>query len=376
MHAGALLALLGGMVTSEPAHEIWRDLLRSKRVHTGQIQLYPGQQTDEMYVFDQEDPDSGPPEAHPLGFTVQLNDFQVHYYPWRLEAVVPDSEQDDSWVSREIDWKLDQWVSIPRTPAEVKVTKYVERIEHQLPPTIRVFRNTGRQYAFVAELPGTPEAKVEIDEANIEITVRQILPDPMGVPAAALLEVTVDGQARQVYAFAPNHPMQQRMRGEFRAEFYLPVDPEDMRQPGYMDLVIRHGGREVRHRLQSDPREGTGRVVLQNLFPNDPAMHERALDLNRSIKDYLSRVSVLVDGKHVKQKVVEVNHPLHYGGYHLYQMSWGRDERGAFTVLTVRSDRGWNMVWAGLTLIMLGAFWQLWFVPAWKWWKRRSRHGA
>ncbi|MBN1505518.1 MAG: cytochrome c biogenesis protein ResB [Sedimentisphaerales bacterium] len=78
----------------------------------------------------------------------------------------------------------------------------------------------------------------------------------------------------------------------------------------------------------------------------------------RAVKDYISEVEIVVDGKTVAAKAIEVNHPLHYGGYHVYQYSL--DERGEYTVLEVVSDSGLNLVYGGYVMLIAGVLWQFW----------------
>ncbi len=80
----------------------------------------------------------------------------------------------------------------------------------------------------------------------------------------------------------------------------------------------------------------------------------------RLIRDYFSDVVVIEDGKEVLTKTIEVNYPLHYGGYHFYQHSYDPDE-GKYTTLAVTSDSGLYVVYAGYWLLCLGLLWQFWF---------------
>jgi hypothetical protein len=77
------------------------------------------------------------------------------------------------------------------------------------------------------------------------------------------------------------------------------------------------------------------------------------------VKDYFSDLVIVVDGKDVLKKTIEVNDPLHYGGYHFYQSSYD-DKAGAYTVLSVTSDSGLYAVYAGYFLLCLGVVIQFW----------------
>ena len=72
-----------------------------------------------------------------------------------------------------------------------------------------------------------------------------------------------------------------------------------------------------------------------------------------SDQDYLSTVSVIEDGRTVRTQTIEVNHPLHYGGYHFYQHDY--DPAGSrYTVLGVVSDSGLQGVYVGCILLAAG----------------------
>jgi hypothetical protein len=79
---------------------------------------------------------------------------------------------------------------------------------------------------------------------------------------------------------------------------------------------------------------------------------------NRSVKDFLSDVEVVKDNKVVMLKNIEVNKPLHYGGYLFYQQGYDRDAR--YTVLGVTSDKGLGIVFLGYLLLCAGVFWHFW----------------
>jgi hypothetical protein len=89
------------------------------------------------------------------------------------------------------------------------------------------------------------------------------------------------------------------------------------------------------------------------------------MSYNRIVSDYISDLKVIADGKVVAEKSIEVNKPLHYGGYHFYQSSYD-DEEGLYTILSVTSDTGLNIVYAGYTLLSVGVFWHFWLPKAFK----------
>ncbi len=78
------------------------------------------------------------------------------------------------------------------------------------------------------------------------------------------------------------------------------------------------------------------------------------------IKGYLSDVVVVQDGKAVKEQVIEVNKPMHYGGYNFFQMGYDKDG-GRYTILQVSPDTGLSMVFGGFALLVVGLFVHFWF---------------
>ncbi len=80
---------------------------------------------------------------------------------------------------------------------------------------------------------------------------------------------------------------------------------------------------------------------------------------HRPVKDFLSDVEVVKDNKVVTRKNIEVNKPLHYGGYLFYQQGYD-SESGRYTVLGVTSDKGLGIVFLGYILLCAGVFWHFW----------------
>jgi hypothetical protein len=83
------------------------------------------------------------------------------------------------------------------------------------------------------------------------------------------------------------------------------------------------------------------------------------MNYHRTISEYTSEIELIQGDKVVTEKNVEVNHPLHFGGYHFYQSSYD-DQAGRYTVLSVYSDTGLYIVYAGYWLLCLGVIWHLW----------------
>jgi hypothetical protein len=122
-------------------------------------------------------------------------------------------------------------------------------------------------------------------------------------------------------------------------------------QPGYNPAL------EVR--IENPGGAVTTRYVFErfpdHIYPGDKFL----LRYHKTIRDYMSDVQVVKDGKVVVEKSIEVNHPLHFGGYHFYQSSYDAQEH-RFTILSVVSDAGLSLVYAGYLALGIGVFWHFW----------------
>jgi len=118
--------------------------------------------------------------------------------------------------------------------------------------------------------------------------------------------------------------------------------------------------------FQPDHRflKGVGASRLSNRIDN--WTEDGRLDQG-NISDYIATLTVIENGKEMLTERVEVNHPLRYKGYRFYQSSFDYsrpDAQGRWeTILTVRKDRGAEMVWAGIGLVSLGLLMAMYFIP-------------
>jgi cytochrome c biogenesis protein len=72
------------------------------------------------------------------------------------------------------------------------------------------------------------------------------------------------------------------------------------------------------------------------------------------LKQLHAEVSILEDGKVVRQGVIEVNHPLVHRGVAIYQTAYSRDESGFWTCgFQLSKDPGEPLVWLGSIVLCL-----------------------
>lgn len=81
------------------------------------------------------------------------------------------------------------------------------------------------------------------------------------------------------------------------------------------------------------------------------------------IKDYLLDLEALDgDGNGLARQWVEVNHPLHAGGYHIYINKYNTAD--GYILLYLRRSAGLWMVWSGFAVGLAGLMLRLWVEPA------------
>jgi len=106
----------------------------------------------------------------------------------------------------------------------------------------------------------------------------------------------------------------------------------------------------------------TGQPLTRYVFnSSSPRMYsdDFVMFYESDVKEYISDLQVIKDNKVVKEKDIEVNHPLYFGGYHFYQHSYD-SENGRFTVLKVTSNSGLNFVYLGYFMLCVGVCWHFW----------------
>jgi len=102
--------------------------------------------------------------------------------------------------------------------------------------------------------------------------------------------------------------------------------------------------------------------VRQFIFESMADMYEDEFNFSfrrQMISDFISELEIVKNGEVVAAKDIEVNHPLHYGGYHFYQHEYD-SRNGAYTVLQVVSDSGLRLVYAGYIMLCAGVLWYSW----------------
>lgn len=105
------------------------------------------------------------------------------------------------------------------------------------------------------------------------------------------------------------------------------------------------------------------------LFAKFPGMHQdpgsnlRLLyQRTERIKDFKSSVRILRQGKVVASKIIEVNKPLKYQGFSMYQSAYD-EEREMFSVFGIVKDPGVLFVYIGFAVISAGVLFNFYVRP-------------
>jgi hypothetical protein len=88
-----------------------------------------------------------------------------------------------------------------------------------------------------------------------------------------------------------------------------------------------------------------------------------AQDRSKRIKSFQSTLQLLENGKVVREKTIEVNSPLSYRGYTLYQLGYDPEDLSGSTLQVVR-DPGVPVVYTGFLCMIGGLVLLLCFKPA------------
>jgi len=115
--------------------------------------------------------------------------------------------------------------------------------------------------------------------------------------------------------------------------------------------------------LEIEIQKPEGQIIKRYVFERFPGhvSSEDGLYLSyeRIISEYTSELYIIRDGQVVAEKNIQVNHPLHYGGYHIYQQDYDH-QAGLYTILKVTSDSGLIGVYAGYLMLCAGLCWHFW----------------
>jgi len=325
IHLGCVFILAGAMWSSEAGHKLQKKLLGIDKIPAGQMTIYEGYSDNRVIL---EDRDQVFLFSIKLEFQANLGkgiiseelrqEFEKNGFPLSQHVIISVEEPGSTWL-------------------------IINELKEYLVRKKKLCLNI---YNPMKELP----FNIELKDFQIEY-----------YKPAYLYVQTRDGQGWKI-------PV------EIGAEF--PLGPElgtvkTLRTFENFKITIEDGSRKI----IDDPQPGfnpalevqfkypdgqaTTKYVFER-FPGHSHSEDRfLLSYRRVISDYVSRLKIIENEKVVAQKDIEVNHPLHFGGYHFYQHSYDA-EAGQYTVLMVVSNTGLGVVYAGYWMLCIGVLWHLW----------------
>ena len=398
VHLGSLALLVGAMLGSERGHGVVHALGGSGKIYSGSMVINQGEAKN--VVVDQKTLQQ--PVGH-LPFQLKLERFWIEYYPlppdepWQLvvDAAVPCSDDhagghDTEWRQALVESAPGTETILPFTEVKLKVLSFLPAARPVYPenvvPMLEITGPDGKK----TSLPVKVGAEISLDEPKVKLRIAQVFssisvervgeelksfdrPGRGGPPALKVEVEQPDKPTKSVFVYpkVSAHGAIPSLHMEYAFPKPVSAVPETGSTMPALELLLSGSGREMRKWLV--PEEGDKRVqlTLTSLTGGQKAYLIFALP-QPQVSDYKSELVVLDKGKEVARKVIEVNHPLHFGGYHFYQHSYDQ-QHGRYTVLSVSSDSGLTLVYAGFAALLAGVFWLFWVAPVVKYFFSKAK---
>jgi hypothetical protein len=131
---------------------------------------------------------------------------------------------------------------------------------------------------------------------------------------------------------------------------YKDVSRSDRANNPVVRVRVKQGAEPLFLRPKQPIRLGAGQVLV--------LAHKEG----EKVRDYLSVMSVLEEGRLVQTKTIEVNDPLQYRGYAIYQADY-RPEDPTFSGFQIVRDPGLWIVYLGFLVNFLGVTWAVFGPP-------------
>jgi hypothetical protein len=390
MHLGCIAILAGGMWSSEYGHDLRTRHLGETRIRKAWMPIDRGNTTGILTDARHR------PTGAQLPFQLKLRKFWVEYHKpapkhWPLSFMIESTDERGKTLrtTTELAWKLDQGLALPGSDIELTVLQYFDNDQYQPDPggMIRVTVPDGE----TVEVPARPGTTGTLEQAGLTFEVGELgqVPPRQNMPPMFAARITVrrpgqDDEPRLALSnetFAretspdglilllrtPNYNPNAKLpmlvirlrRDETVREGLFAFDPNAAWSDGYDWLPLA----EIYRTEAAWRRAGSPALLLEN-----PRI--------RGIKDFHAHLVVVEEGKELPKTdmTIEVNDPLHYGGYHFYQNSY---DGGAwrYTMLRVIADSALTVVYVGFVLLMAGTAVHFWMGPVARAMRKGGRDG-
>ena len=383
MHLGCLLVIAGAMWGSDKAHELRSQLAGKAKPPHGAIILAEGQVFNELLEIEHS---KMPEPISRLNFSLMAKRVWTEYYPpkpprWQFHYITRD-EAGVIVESKLLDCKPGEAVKLP-DGTSFGVLEYWTDDDTAGP---RLLISDGEAETVVMPAIVGEERRIAVIGAVVKVVRRfenfrvnrsavgqsEPFDAPGGWNPALELECISDnGKTLKAFAFTPSLAM--KFAGHQSQldilMMYLPPPPERHGRlaPPAVLLEFARGQTQTRGWLAAG--EFSSHEVMRIPTAGKLAAGGLRKELviakpHQEVRDYKVDVAVLdAQGRQVAREIVEVNSPLHHGGYH-FCLSEFID--GKYPLLRVRSDDGLYCVYVGFAMLLAGMLLQLWGRPIWR----------
>ncbi len=390
MHLGCIAILAGGMWSSQRGHELRKDYLGETRFRKAYMAVEQGQTTGAVI-------DGMGKPVGTLPFQLKLHKFRVEYHTpapkrWPLKFVrqVPGPGETETQTETELDWQLGRPIDLPDSDVELTVLRYFDNDQYQPDPggMLRVTAPDGE----VVEVSARRGTTGTLEKSGWTFEVGELLqiPPREGMPSMFAVRIIVHraGQEDERRLAVSNETVARGMSTDgLILQLRAPNHNPNAKLPV---LVVRlRRGETVEEGLFTTTEriwtDGYDWLPLTGIYRTEAAWRragEPSLLLEspragmKGVKDFLAHLVVVEEGKELPEtdKTIEVNDPLHYGGYHFYQNSYDSRAWG-YTVLGVVADSGLTVVYVGFILLMAGTAVHFWLGPVARAMRKGGRDG-
>lgn len=406
MHLGVLFIIVGSMLGSNRGHALVERLSGKSKTIFGYMPILEHEASNRIMdkTFKQ--------KIGELPFQVKLNDFWIEYYEpdtkhCELFLTVPGGNN-SSVKQIPVHWKIGEQLDVKQIGVKLTVLEYFDSAKviypkNASPRVLEIVSENGKKSVIPVEvgqeitLQDTQE-KIRIVQVFSHLMVqgkgesRRIVNVP-GSNANPAVKVEIefpDGKKEdrfvmQRFSMHATGSSKTQLKYLINAPTGIKADPSTGLPA--MKLLLKHRGKEFKGLLVF--RSNQERHVNISLAPlldeskNRHSGHNQGYDQARlflvrpqgMIKDFKSDLSILKNGDEVARKVIEVNDPLHFGGYHFYQNSYDSANE-KYSVLAVKSDSGLQTVYIGFILMVFGTFWWCWLQPGMGYIKKRWKRNG
>ena len=398
LHAGFVLIVAGAFFGSQTGHRIAAALSGHAGPLAGYMAIQEGEVSNTLAdaAFAR--------EVGRLPFSIQADSFQVKYYPaepWMLIAETPwpqghATAKGEPYAQVSVPWKLGRAARIRGTDDTVTVLQYLPSARATFPEGSAAVVGITAPGGALRELPAKVGASVTLDDPKATVRVVKLFanlrvigsgaemkvtdaPGPAQNPAVEVSVERPDGTAQPSYvsALMPNHANgYEQLSFSYKAPTPSGAEAAPDGLPA-MELLVQHGARQIHGWLivsegTMQNADGSRFVALSLEGPSPgqtPAPNLYLLERPPQVKSWRATLTVLEEGRPALSRIVEVNHPLVYGGYRFCLLSWGPQ----MITLSARSDSGLLLVYLGFAGVGVGAFWWMWLQPVWAYLTGRRR---